>query len=169
VRDGEQVAAVDGLIAGRDGVLEIPDGPVLRLDQIMGQALPVDQTGDTVWQAVLENAQGLLGLREGLLERTDAGRLRYRRLAVPPRVACDVVAEDHDGSELKRFTLQGVEEVGVRGWRVSLDTESPAPTEFMRLHARRTAGDTATVLGFGLFAFGAFGLVWARFWPRASH
>ncbi|MBP8129148.1 MAG: hypothetical protein KA184_06160 [Candidatus Hydrogenedentes bacterium] len=146
-----------------------PDGFAyeLRLDQVMGGALPVTDAEDPVFEALLLKAGEEIALRQGEGVRRGAAMLQYRRTPAPPEVCYTLCAIPLHGGEEKTFSLApgGRERVG--DWLFSARADRMSP-ESAVLRAERTLGSPVKLLGMALFAIGAFGLVIVRFGRRGE-
>ncbi len=139
----------------------------IRLDQLMGAALPVPETEQPVFEALLESAGETLALRQGENMRHGDVMLAYRREPTPPEVRCTLRAVPIDGGDEKTFTIGPGERRRQGDWIFAIRPDLAA-ADAVVLRAERTLGSPAKLLGMALFIVGAFGLVFARFGRRGG-
>lgn len=146
-----------------------PDGfPYeIRLDQVMGGALPVTDEEEPVFEAILRASDEELALRQGEGVPRESATLQYRRVPAPPEVRYTLRAIPLGGGDEKTFTLGPGEHERVGDWLFSAREDRASP-DLAVLRAERTLGSPVKLLGVALFVIGAFGLVIARFGRRSE-
>lgn len=138
--------------------------PVL-LKQVMAQALAVP--GDTVRAARVRLGEQTAVLREGSAETLGDFRLLYQIEPVPPDARYRITALDPQGGVMEEHSLEGDQQVRIGPWVLALSRENPFAPHGVALTAERRPGGWTQTIGLALFVLGSFGLVVARFAPRA--
>ncbi len=140
-------------------------GAPVTLKQVMAQALAVP--GDTVRAARVRLGEETVVLREGSSETLGDFRMLYQIEAVPPDARYRISALDPQGAVQQEISLEGDEAVRIGAWVLSLSRENPFAPHGVALTAERRPGGWGQTIGLSLFVLGSFGLVIARFAPRA--
>jgi len=139
----------------------LPGGPVLHLKQCLAKAVAVP--GGQI-NAVFMRAQGATrSLREGLAETVGDFRIRYEREQLPPDARYEISVLDSTGAMLQPIVLEKGKRRRVGAWVFSLAEENPFAPAGIAVAAVRRPGGAGQYIGLGLFIFGSFGLIVARF------
>lgn len=140
----------------------------LRLDQLMGRAVPLAVEDSEISEALLEIDGGVRNVREGEESALGDAILKYRRIPQAPDARHTLSAIYPGGDSPDIYTMGPGETLRIGDWKFSPSSEVPASEGGAVLHARRTLGGPVKMAGAVLFMLGSFGYVIVRYLRTAQ-
>ena len=143
-------------------------GRGIRLMEIMQHALPVTQSGDTIWQREFTLDGIPYYVREGnhFTPLSGAVDFRYRRIPQGPVTAVTLTLTNQDTREITTINLSGTGSHRVGQWRFQLNPDNPNARRSTVLKVERVLLTPGQAVGLGILVLVLYGWTGLRHFGR---